>query len=72
MSTTTNEHHIVVCDEPGEKIEVVCSPFEPNGPDYAGELLLAIFYRGREESFAVLTAAQAAQLAELLTERADQ
>lgn len=58
---------IVVDSDPAELTEVICSPFEPHDPSYAGERFLAIFYREQEESFVILNAAQAARLAELLT-----
>ncbi len=64
---TTNENVIVICADPDEKIEVICTPFEPHHSGYAGERWLAIFYRGTEEAFVVLTAEQATRLAELLT-----
>lgn len=60
---------IVVVDEPGDRFEVLCQPFEPDDdPQYDGDRLLAILRRGDEESFVVLTGQQAAQLARLLTE----
>lgn len=71
QSCTTNETRIVVCDEPDERNVVVCIPFEPHDPEYAGERYLGLFYRGTEESFVVLSADQAAQLAELLTKNVE-
>ena len=67
MSTTTNQHVIVVDPAEDDKTEVLCTPFEPQFADYAGEKFLGIFYRGKEEAFVVLTADQAAELAQLLT-----
>lgn len=60
---------IVVVDDPQDRFEVLCKPFEPNDdPQYDGDRLLAILHRGNEESFVVLTGQQATQLARLLTE----
>ena len=72
MSTTTNQTVIVVDPAEDDKTEIVCTPFEPQFSDYAGEKFLAIFYRGKEEAFVVLTADQAAQLAQLLTSEVTQ
>jgi hypothetical protein len=64
----TADHIIVVDDDPHESMQVSCLPFEPQFAGYAGERLLRILYRGEEESFVVLSAAQASKLAQLLTE----
>ena len=71
MSAATDEHRIVVCDHPDERNVVVCTPFEPDDSGYAGERYLGLFYNGTEESFVILTVEQAAQLAELLTKKAE-
>lgn len=68
MTAATEENRIVVCDHPDEKNVVICVPFEPNDPEYAGERYLGLFYNGTEESFVILTSGQAARLAELLTQ----
>ena len=65
---TTADHIIVVDDDPQESMQVSCLPFEPQFAGYAGEPLLRIFYRGEEESFVVLSATQANELAQLLAE----
>ena len=67
MSTTTNQNIVVVDPSEDDRTAVLCTPFEPQFPNYAGEKFLGIFYRGREEAFVVLTADQAAALAQLLT-----
>ena len=67
MSATTNQNVIIVDPNEDDKTEVLCTPFEPHHSDYAGEKFLAIFYRGKEEAFVVLTADQAAEPAQLLT-----
>jgi len=66
--TIPAEHIITVDADPAERTQVLCTPFEPQFAGYEGEKLLSICFRDEEEGFVVLTATQAQQLAELLTE----